>query len=30
MIIMGDVLFNLKVLKKEFAKDIIDVLEKHV
>lgn len=30
MILMNDVLFNLKVLKKEFAKDIIDVLEKHV
>lgn len=30
MVIMSDVMFNMAVLKKEFAEDIIAVLEKHV
>lgn len=30
MIIMNDIKFNLKVLKTEFAKDLIEVLEKHI
>lgn len=30
MIIMNDIKFNLNILKKEFAKDLIDVLEKHI
>jgi len=30
MVIMNDVMFNIEVFKKEFAKDILAVLEKHV
>ena len=30
MILMNDIEFNIKVLKKEFVKDLIEVLEKHI